>query len=186
MKKYRQAEKRLETVILGRRIWKTAFEWARQDLKARPAVAREIADAGAANLLEEEGKPMRVKSTNLGGKGRRWILMYQIDTIENDRYRGTMGSVSFNAVDSVDAKKKLLTILKRIVSHTKSISSKLFVVNAFPNDPLPDKLFVNVDETIRLKRSHANRRLLGIRNPEKVLVQGYGPEVLKRLGRATI
>lgn len=35
---------------LRARVWGTAFEWARRDLRADNATAREIADAGVANL----------------------------------------------------------------------------------------------------------------------------------------
>jgi len=35
---------------LKKRLWKTAYDWAIKDLKAKPAVARDIADAGIADL----------------------------------------------------------------------------------------------------------------------------------------
>lgn len=36
---------------------------------------------------------------------------------------------------------------------------------------------------VRVKTRFSNRRLLNIKNPEKVLVQGYGPEIMDKLGR---
>ena len=88
--------------------------------------------------------------------------------------------VEFIAKDNDDAKLKILNICKKIVSRTHKSKWEYFIIQAMPY--LESSKCFDGNRMIRVKPWYSNRRILRIKNPDKILVQGYGPEALKKLG----
>jgi len=89
--------------------------------------------------------------------------------------------VAFRVGTTGEAKKKVLAILKRAVAHVKDMGSMVLIADAVPMDTKGGVRVGSADETLRPRRRYSNRRLLGIKNPDAILVQGYGPDALRRI-----
>lgn len=110
--------------------------------------------------------------------GEIWSMIFAFDLDCNNRNYPKW--IEFIAKDNDDAKLRIINICKKIVSITRQSKWKYFVIQAMPYLKSGDGLDGN--RMIRVKRRYFNRRILRIKNPNKVLVQGYGPEALKELG----
>jgi hypothetical protein len=122
------------------------------------------------------------RKKDYGGTGRKWVFEYII----SDRCEfGCMiiRHCKFRAADAAEAKRKILAILKRAIASTKDVGRKTICDMALPSEPAAGQNAVFAEEMIRLKDRYGNRRLLRIKDPEKVLVQGYGPKTLEELRR---
>lgn len=88
--------------------------------------------------------------------------------------------VTFIAKTDEDAKNKILNICQKIVSRRRKAKWDFFIMHAMPYLSLHDRK-CDGERTLRIKDKFSNRRILGIKNPEKVLVQGYGNEALNKI-----
>ncbi|MBI2635575.1 MAG: hypothetical protein HYW79_03495 [Parcubacteria group bacterium] len=89
--------------------------------------------------------------------------------------------IKFIAKDDNEAKQKILNICKKIVSRMRQSKWEYFIIQAMPYLKSDEGLDGN--RMIRVKPKYSNRRILIIKNPDKVLVQGYGSEALEKLDR---
>jgi hypothetical protein len=121
-----------------------------------------------------------------GGEGRRrWALTYTIFDLSEDPTSSDLNtSIMFQARNNEEAKRKILKFLQRAVASMKPAKDKVLVLAdlALPLDPRKGESICRAEDIIRLKHGWDNMRLLRVKNPNAVLVQGYGPEALKRLG----
>ena len=78
----------------------------------------------------------------------------------------------FTAKDNNDAKRKVLNIVKRFIRRLPK-PAKEYLINVIA---YPDKGEVKGPKLLRLRYGFDNRRILRVKNPDKALVQGYGPK----------
>jgi len=99
-----------------------------------------------------------------------WSMVFVFDF---QRRNKSYPQTEFMAENDNDAKLKVLNICKENVQRIRQFKWKYFVIQVFPC-PKSDDDFSYINRTIRVKIRYANRRILRIKNPEKILVQGYG------------
>ena len=80
-----------------------------------------------------------------------------------------------------EVKQKMLDHLKKVLRRRKN--HRHIHAMLFPDTPRKGEKDKRTEDIIRVKDGFSNRKLLRIKDPEQVLVQGYGPEALKELGR---
>lgn len=85
--------------------------------------------------------------------------------------------IEFEAENDNDAKLKIINICKKIVSRTHKLKWNYFIVLAVPYSDIG----FDGNRMIRIKIRYSNKRILRVKNPDKILVQGYGPEALKKI-----
>jgi hypothetical protein len=129
----------------------------------------------------------RLKARDIGGEGRQWQLLYSIfdlPSIRND-YSDSNNPQSptpslhrciifraKNDENDEEAKAITLKLLKKAVAGIRN-TRRLFVAAVFPIDPRPGESLPLTEDIISLKRGWNNKRLLRIKDPNKVLVQGF-------------
>ena len=107
----------------------------------------------------------------------KWSIYLLANDFDDLRYKGISRYQDFNAKNNGEAKKKVLALTKKFISRLRR--KGLFIyVHAMPRLKSGT---LNGNRMIRLKDKFSNRRLLHIKNLDIALVQGYGPEALKKL-----
>jgi len=93
-------------------------------------------------------------------------------------------SFDFEAIGDDDAKKIILVNLKRFVRKVKTMRGRRLMIFAAPClKQEGERRALDGDRLIRLKIDFSsNKKILKITRPDNALVQGYGPEALKKLG----
>lgn len=122
----------------------------------------------------------RFKKINAGGKGREWYLIVHV--VDEKYERSATYSITFKAENTKEAKFKILGFLKKTLTRIGSMKNKFLIAHAVPLGVVDGRKVYFGDEMLRPKRAYCNRKILGIKNPDRVFVQGAGPEVLKNLG----
>ncbi len=129
---------------------------------------------------------MPQKESTAKESGRTWSVFYVIASHSKGNPQDSVGAVRsgeavFRARTNDEAKGKMLAILQRKIARIKNVRARVFIPEAFPQEPEEGASVVYAHEMIRLKPYYANRRLLRIRNPDVALVQGYGPKAHDKL-----
>jgi hypothetical protein len=114
---------------------------------------------------------------------RKWSTSIHVIDLKNENARVVSKSIDFKAINNVEAKAKVLAILKRVVSRVKNIQDKCVSDMTLPREPRTGEVYVTTDDMIRARDYYRNRRILRIKNPDIALVQGYGSEAWEALGR---
>ena len=82
----------------------------------------------------------------------------------------------FTATDDKEAKEKVLELVKKFVKRLRKKDCLVYILAApyINYSPENKRNIMNGDRQLRLRREYRNKRILHIKNPEVVFVQGYG------------
>lgn len=125
---------------------------------------------------------MSFKKRDIGGTGKSWFIWYSIYEWKRDDELDVLNrEILFKAKNVDEAKKIILRVLKRSFSHVKNLARRPIVIQAGPyrsgewGNSTPEV------SLLRLDPRYANKRLLRVKNPDVVLVEGSNEEALRRV-----
>lgn len=124
---------------------------------------------------------MAYKKIYLGGEGELWSVIYSIQDVNNDDYRGIRGSIEFMAKDDAEAKNKILNYFKKVVASMRKTRGRFLMIQAVPLMRDGERFVGDGNRMLRNKHRYSDKRLLRMKDPDKVFVQGYGPEAQEKL-----
>ncbi|MBI2446909.1 MAG: hypothetical protein HYV51_03835 [Parcubacteria group bacterium] len=111
----------------------------------------------------------------------KWSMIFGFNLVYKNYHYPRF--INFDAENDQDAKKKVLDFCKKIVARMKHAKWEYFIIQAMPYCKQKSEI-LDGNRMIRIKLKFSNRKILRIKNPDKVLVQGYGTEALKQLSRS--
>lgn len=123
---------------------------------------------------------------HLGGEGEEWNFWFSVSSFASAKEYGRFyfWNVDFRARDDKEAKAKVLKILKQKVGRLKSMRNRVLGGMAAPRLLVDGKGGCDGDRMIRVRFSYSySKKLLRVRDPNRVLVQGHGPEALEELNK---
>ena len=119
------------------------------------------------------------KKIDLSGSGLRWRLLLIISNKDGEG-KIKIYTINFNTENLGMAKEIILKQSQKILRRYKRVREKKIQIDAMPyfvNTPE----VLNGDMTIRNKDRFWSSAILRIKNPDVVLVEGYGPKALAEL-----
>lgn len=118
------------------------------------------------------------KRIDLGGEGREWGLLYSISKLKDDEDKKypLLRVIIFRVQTIEEAKATVLNLLKRAYRGVRNTRNKILTAQAMPYGIENGQRVGYGDEMLRPKFKYSNKRILRIKNPNMVLVQGYGAE----------
>jgi hypothetical protein len=123
----------------------------------------------------------RIKRRDIGGKGRRWELIYCISDSPDFRNNNSKSPelfrfITFRTETNEEAKIIALKLLQKAVAGMRNPQRRLDLGGILPMDPRLGESFRRTDDAIQLKPDWTKEQLLGIKNPNDVLIHGYERE----------
>ena len=117
----------------------------------------------------------RFTKKDLGGTGTEWSVICWINKMHDENY-GRIIHLDFKSPDITAAKKILLSYCQKLIKRIKNIKHTIIVLQALPRlEDENGKTYLVGEQMLRLRSQYSNRKILQIKNPDVVFVQGYGP-----------